>query len=113
VQKNFIQIPKDAFQAAARDLTAAQLIVWTVLAGNADNFEFFFSPAELEKDYGICKKTAQSAFKTLQDKGYLIPTKASTHFHFYLTPQTIEPAEEPTPAPVAPQQKRSHLQEVL
>lgn len=61
------------------------------MAGNAEGYDFIFSPAAIEKEYGISKQTVQNAFKVLIEKGYLEPTKASTHFRFHLKP--IEAAD--------------------
>ena len=86
VTKDFIQVAKEDIKAACLDLTPAQTLVWLIFAGNAEGYNFVFSPTAIEKEYGISKQTAQNAFKVLIEKGYLEPTKASTHFRFHLKP---------------------------
>lgn len=68
-------ITKKELQAACYVLddkrNSTPVLLSIVLAMNQDGYPYDFSPAALEKEYGISKKRWREAFKVLKSKGYL------------------------------------------
>lgn len=83
--KNFIQINKDNYSKAYRDMSnssaALGLYIW--LVGNKDNFKFAFSPQAIENQLGMARSSCHGAVKKLEELGYLQQRPNSNVYDFY------------------------------
>ena len=69
-----------------RNSTPIELFFY--LATNQDGYEFDYSPAALQKQYGISRDRWRSAFLKLEEHGYLVPGKeGSCYYTFYSLPE--------------------------
>ena len=112
IKGQFLQIPLEDMKAACRNLTASQVIVWQILAGNANNYKFAFSPAAINKDYGLSIKTIQNAFATLIEKGYLIETSPNQYV-FYRHSQNFAADNEVVAESSTKEEKKKKMMERL
>ena len=69
---NFIQIGKEEWQYAARDLKATTMLLYMYLAGNRNDFQLALSHADIEKAIGMSKNTYHRAVAELIEKNYLV-----------------------------------------
>lgn len=85
VGKNFIQIGKENYSKAYRDMSkspaALGLYIW--LVGNQDKFKFAFSPQAIENQLGMARSSCHGAVKKLEELGYLVPREESNIYDFY------------------------------
>lgn len=81
LEKQFIGVYKDDLQAASKDLTGKELIVYLDLCGNKDGYKVEYSPAYFHEYYGISKDTARSAFDKLLSLGYITNEKNTYYFN--------------------------------
>lgn len=89
-QKECYQIDKNLYEAVLRDFRNnklfrnAEIILWMILANNADGFEYIFSESYFLKHWGIGHDTAYHAKKKLVSLGYLVPvTDKPYNYLFY------------------------------
>ena len=95
-EKDFLQIKKENWYAANKDLEPYGLQVYLYIAGNRDGFCLELSQEAAEREAGI-KKTSFHKYVTLMiAKGYLVPRKeGSNTYDFYEKPQKKkEPVQE-------------------
>ena len=87
-EKDFLQIKKENWFAANKDLEPYGLQVYLYLAGNKDGFSLELSQEAAERDAGI-KKTSFHKYVTLMiEKGYLVQRgDGSNLYDFYEKPQ--------------------------
>ena len=79
--KNFLQISKDNWYAANKDLGPYGLQLYLYIAGNRDGFDFALSQEAAERDAGITKTTFHKYVKVLIEKGYLVPRKENSNIY--------------------------------
>ena len=92
-KKDFIQIKKENFAKAYKDLNATATILYLYLVGNADGYNLDFSPQAVNNAIGMPLSTARDQRKLLIEKGYLVPrAEGSNRYDFYETPH--RPVEE-------------------
>lgn len=92
--KNFLQISKDNWYAANKDLGPYGLQLYLYIAGNRDGFDFALSQEAAERDAGITKTTFHKYVKVLIEKGYLVPRKENSNIYdFYEVPKRKEDKE--------------------
>ena len=85
-KKDFIQIKKENFAKAYKDLNATATILYLYL--NLD-----FSPQAVNNAIGMPLSTARDQRRLLIEKGYLVPrAEGSNRYDFYETPH--RPVEE-------------------
>lgn len=99
---HFLQVSKADWMAAYQNLNRGDFGLYLYLCGNQNNYEFYLSSADVQKQLGVSDSTYRRAVKSLQAKGYITIGKNEHDFHFYTTPQTTDPvtdeqkkAEEP------------------
>lgn len=96
--KNFLQIRKDIWYAANKDLGPYGLQLYLYIAGNRDGFDFALSQEAAERDAGITKTTFHKYVKVLIEKGYLVPRKENSNIYdFYEVPKRKEDKEAVSP----------------
>lgn len=96
--KNFLQISKDNWYAANKDLGPYGLQLYLYIAGNRDGFDFALSQEAAERDAGITKTTFHKYVKVLIVKGYLVPRKENSNIYdFYEVPKRKEDKEAVSP----------------
>ena len=96
--KNFLQISKDNWYAANKDLGPYGLQLYLYIAGNRDGFDFALSQEAAERDAGITKTTFHKYVKVLIEKGYLVPRKENSNIYdFYEVPKRKEDKEAGSP----------------
>ena len=96
--KNFLQIRKDNWYAANKDLGPYGLQLYLYIAGNRDGFDFALSQEAAERDAGITKTTFHKYVKVLIEKGYLVPRKENSNvYDFYEVPKRKEDKEAVSP----------------
>ena len=96
--KNFLQISKDNWYAANKDLEPYGLQLYLYIAGNRDGFDFALSQEAAERDAGITKTTFHKYVKVLIEKGYLVPRKENSNIYdFYEVPKRKEDKEAGSP----------------
>ena len=96
--KNFLQISKDNWYAANKDLGPYGLQLYLYIAGNRDGFDFALSQEAAERDAGITKTTFHKYVKVLIEKGYLVPRKENSNIYdFYEVPKRKEDKEAVSP----------------
>lgn len=83
---DFLQIDKDAWMKASKELNYGTFRVYLYLAGNQDNFDLALSPVAVKEKVGISKNTYHRAITELQEKKYLF-LKQGNIFDFYIYPQ--------------------------
>lgn len=89
--KNFLQISKENWYAANKDLSPYGLQLYLYIAGNKDGFDLALSQEAAEQEAGIKKTTFHSYVKTMIDKGYLVPRKENSNIYdFYEVPKREE-----------------------
>ena len=85
VGKNFIQISKENYSKAYRDMSknsaALGLYIW--LVGNQDKYKFGFSPQAIENQLGMARSSCHGAVKKLVELGYLVPREDSNIYDFH------------------------------
>lgn len=70
--ENFLHsLDWDKLILVTSDLNGNEFKVWLYCMKWSGKDKFFYSPATLDKEFNISESTAQRAFKTLVDKGYL------------------------------------------
>ena len=96
--KNFLQISKDNWYGANKDLGPYGLQLYLYIAGNRDGFDFALSQEAAERDAGITKTTFHKYVKVLIEKGYLVPRKENSNvYDFYEVPKRKEDKEAVSP----------------
>lgn len=96
--KNFLQISKDNWYAANKDLGPYGLQLYLYIAGNRDGFDFALSQEAAERDAGITKTTFHKYVKVLIEKGYLVPRQENSNIYdFYEVPKRKEDKEAVSP----------------
>ena len=96
--KNFLQISKENWYAANKDLEPYGLQLYLYIAGNRDGFDFALSQEAADRDAGITKTTFHKYVKVLIEKGYLVPRKENSNIYdFYEVPKRKEDKEAVSP----------------
>ena len=96
--KNFLQIRKDNWYAANKDLEPYGLQLYLYIAGNRDGFDFALSQEAAEQEAGIKKTSYHKYVKVLIEKGYLVPRKENSNIYdFYEVPKRKEDKEAVSP----------------
>ena len=96
--KNFLQISKDNWYAANKDLEPYGLQLYLYIAGNRDGFDFALSQEAAEREAGIKKTSYHKYVKVLIEKGYLVPRKENSNIYdFYEVPKRKEDKEAVSP----------------
>jgi len=87
-ERDFLQIKKENWFAANKDLEPYGLQVYLYLAGNRDGFSLELSQEAAEQEAGIKKTSFHKYINILIEKGYLVQRKdGSNIYDFYETPQ--------------------------
>ena len=87
-QNNFLLLSNDSLYEAAKNLSYSTFTLYMYLVNNADKFELFLSPTDVQDKTGIKKSTYHKALKELKEKHYYIqPDPAVNNWEFYETPQ--------------------------
>lgn len=87
---HFLQVSKADWMAAYQNLNKGDFGLYLYLCGNQNNYEFYLSSADVQKQLGVSDSTYRRAVKSLQAKGYITIGKNEHDFHFYTTPQTTD-----------------------
>lgn len=91
-KKSFLGTTFDSISYAIQDLSPREFQVWLYFSGNAPGYKFWFSPAELQQEWGIKKDTTQKAVQVLIQKGYLVQKEGKKNsYEFYeIPPEALE-----------------------
>ena len=82
----FVQIKTDeVFFKAIRDLNKSGFTLWAYLYANKEGFSLWLSQKAVENATGMCKSRYYSAFKELEEKGYL-RAASNNHYEFVACP---------------------------
>ena len=96
VNANFLQIKKENWYAANKDLSPYGLQVYLYLAGNMDGYNLALSSADAENNAGIKHSTFYKYFDLLVEKGYLVQKKEGSNIYdFYEVPKGKEVNADP------------------
>lgn len=96
--KNFLQISKDNWYAANKDLEPYGLQLYLYIAGNRDGFDFALSQEAAEREAGIKKTSYHKYVNLMIEKGYLVPRKENSNIYdFYEVPKRKEDKEAVSP----------------
>lgn len=96
--KNFLQISKESWYAANKDLEPYGLQLYLYIAGNKDGFDLALSQEAAERDAGIKKTSFHKYVNIMIDKGYLVPRKEGSNIYdFYEVPKRKEDKEAVSP----------------
>ena len=89
--KNFLQISKENWYAANKDLEPYGLQLYLYIAGNMDGFNLALSQEAAEQEAGIKKTSFHKYVNLMIEKGYLVPRKENSNiFDFYEIPKREE-----------------------
>ena len=96
--KNFLQISKDNWYAANKELGPYGLQLYLYIAGNRDGFDFALSQEAAEREAGIKKTSYHKYVNLMIEKGYLVPRKENSNvYDFYEVPKRKEDKEAVSP----------------
>ena len=96
--KNFLQIKKENWYAANKDLEPYGLQLYLYIAGNRDGFDFALSQEAAEREAGIKKTSYHKYVNLMVEKGYLVPRKENSNIYdFYEVPKRKEDKEAVSP----------------
>ena len=96
--KDFLQIRKENWYAANKDLEPYGLQLYLYIAGNKDGFDLALSQEAAERDAGIKKTSFHKYVNVLIDKGYLVQRKENSNIYdFYEVPKRKEDKEAVSP----------------
>ena len=96
--KNFLQISKDNWYAANKDLEPYGLQLYLYIAGNREGFDFALSQEAAEREAGIKKTSYHKYVNLMIEKGYLVPRKENSNvYDFYEVPKRKEDKEAVSP----------------
>lgn len=88
---SFLQIKKENWYAANKDLEPYGLQLYLYIAGNKEGFNLELSQAAAERDAGIKKTSFHKYVNVMIEKGYLVPkSEGSNVYDFYEVPQNIK-----------------------
>lgn len=107
--KDFIQIKKENFAEAYKNLGATALVLYLYLVGNKQGYKFALSPSAVQKAIGMPESTCRDQINKLISYGYLVPEKEDSNiYHFYETkqPETAKGQEEPQSEPTEEQEEQ-------
>ncbi len=95
-EREFIQVKKENFYNAYRELNATATILYLYLVGNRNNYELALSPAAIFNAMGMPDSTYRDQVKKLKRYGYLVERGTSNTYDFYETPHLPQtsPAKE-------------------
>ncbi len=79
--ESFIQIKKENFYAAYKDLGQTCTILYLYLVGNKEGFELAFSPRAVLNQLGMPESTTRDQINKLIDKGYLVQRKEGSNIY--------------------------------
>lgn len=83
-KKDFIQIKKENFAKAYKELNATATILYLYLVGNADGYNLDFSPQAVNNAIAMPLSTTRDQRRLLIEKGYLVPhAEGSNRYDFY------------------------------
>ena len=71
----------DEIRTAAIELSPGSLKLYLYLVENVDGYDFWLSPSDVQKSYGISKSTYDRAKAQLIEKGYIVEDGNCIHFY--------------------------------
>ena len=90
-KSNFLQISKENWYAANKDLSPFGLQLYLYIAGNADGYDLALSQAAAEEEAGIKHTTFHKYVDIMIEKGYLVPRQEGSNIYdFYEVPKREE-----------------------
>ena len=90
-ERDFLQIKKENWFAANKDLEPYGLQVYLYLAGNRDGFTLELSQEAAEREAGIKKTSFHKYVNLMIEKGYLVQRgEGSNIYDFYERPQELK-----------------------
>lgn len=105
-KSDFLQIKKENWYAANKDLTPFGLQLYLYLAGNRDGYELALSQEAAFNDAGITKTTFHKYVNMLMDKGYLVLRHGNV-YDFYEIPKKTKREEKDASADLLGEQNES------
>jgi len=94
-QAPFVGLNKDLMVTVYKDLKGVSFYLYLCLLSNKENYGFDYSPAYMEKWFGLDESSARRAIKILDSKGYIIPINENSRlYNFNYMPEHIKKAIE-------------------
>ena len=99
---NFLQVSKADWMAAYQTLRRGTFGLYLYLCGHQNNYAFYLSSADVQKQLGISDSTYRRAIEELKENGYITIGKNEHDFHFYAKSQLMPSVMEDGDAAAAP-----------
>lgn len=77
----FVGLNKNIMAAVYQDLKGVAFYLYLCLLSNKENYGFDYSPAYLEKWFGLDEASARRAIKKLDEKGYIVPINENSRLY--------------------------------
>ena len=87
LNKDFLGINNEVWQAACRDLRPFAFTLYLYFAANKNGYSFSLSQVAVQEAIGMSRSTYNDQVKILIKKGYLVPSHGNV-YEFYEKPQT-------------------------
>lgn len=84
--KKYMLVGIDEIREASINLTPSAFKLYLYFVENENEWQFFLSPKDFQKAYGVAESTFRNAKRELIEKKYIIEGDKN-HFDFYSTPQ--------------------------
>ena len=94
--KDFLCIKNQNWKLANKILGPYGLQLYLYLAANKDNYNFYLSQEDAEREADIRRTTFHNYINKMIEEGYLVPSKGNC-FDFYETPKIITPPQNIEP----------------
>ena len=99
---HFLQVGKADWMTAYQTLRRGTFGLYLYLCGHQNNYAFYLSSADVQKQLGISDSTYRRAIEELKEKGYITIGKNEHDFHFYAKSRLMPSVMEDGDAAAAP-----------
>ena len=99
---HFLQVGKADWMTAYQNLRRGTFGLYLYLCGHQNNYEFYLSSADVQKNLGFSDSTYRRAVEELKEMGYITIGKNEHDFHFYTKSQLMPSVMEDEGAEAAP-----------
>ena len=99
---HFLQVGKADWMTAYQVLRRGTFGLYLYLCGHQNNYAFYLSSADVQKQLGVSDSTYRRAIEELKEKGYITIGKNEHDFHFYAKSRLMPSVMEDGDAAAAP-----------
>ena len=99
---HFLQVGKADWMTAYQTLRRGTFGLYLYLCGHQNNYAFYLSSADVQKQLGISDSTYRRAIEELKENGYIAIGTNEHDFHFYAKSQLMPSVMEDGDAAAAP-----------